>query len=239
MAALEGTDWRLVAYAGGDGDLVDVPGGVAASARFEDGRLSGSSGCNRFVGPWSVTAEGLAIGALAGTLMACDGPTMEVEAAYLARLGEVTRAVTGKDGLDLLGADARVLLRFRASTQALAGVRWVATEINNGRGGVASLVAGTEVILELGEDGRVAGSAGCNRCTGSWSAKGEAFSIGPLATTRRLCPEPDGVMDQEAAFLAAMDRVATWRIDGDRLELRAADGALQAGFRAAGAAGDR
>jgi heat shock protein HslJ len=34
-------------------------------------------------------------------------------------------------------------------------------------------------------------------------------------------------MEQEAAFLQALERVAEVRLDGDRLELRAADGALQ------------
>jgi len=33
-------------------------------------------------------------------------------------------------------------------------------------------------------------------------------------------------MEQERAFLAALNTVATMRMDGDLLELRAADGAL-------------
>jgi heat shock protein HslJ len=41
-----------------------------------------------------------------------------------------------------------------------------------------------------------------------------------------MCAHPQGVMAQEAAFLKALDRVATARIEGDRLELRCAEGAL-------------
>lgn len=230
---LEGVDWRLIAYAGDDGDLREVPAGVSASARFGVGRVTGSGGCNRFAGGWRAMPDGLAIGPLAGTMMACDEAAMAVEAAFHARLAEVARAMVGGESLDLLGADARVLLRFHASGVTLAGVRWIATGVNDGRGGVASVLGGSEISAEFsGEDGRVAGSAGCNRFSGTWTADGEGLTISPLASTRRLCPGPEGVMDQEAAFLAAMGRVATYGIDGDQLDLRAADGALQVSFRA-------
>jgi len=44
------------------------------------------------------------------------------------------------------------------------------------------------------------------------------------------------VMEQEAAFLKALESVATARVEADRLELRTADGALAAMFtREAGA----
>jgi heat shock protein HslJ len=45
------------------------------------------------------------------------------------------------------------------------------------------------------------------------------------------CLDP-GVMEQETAFLAALGRVSRYEIDGDRLQLRAEDGALQVDFRA-------
>ena len=121
-------------------------------------------------------------------------------------------------GLVLLAADGRPVLRFAASSRSLAGTHWTAVGVNNGRGGVASLVTGTEIDARFDRDGRVTGSAGCNRLTGAWtSGGGEALSIGPLATTRRACPGPPGVMDQETAFLAALARVTTYRLDGDRL----------------------
>jgi heat shock protein HslJ len=41
-------------------------------------------------------------------------------------------------------------------------------------------------------------------------------------------------MEQEQAFLNALTKVTTSRMEGDRLELRGADGALAAAFRRAG-----
>jgi heat shock protein HslJ len=47
-----------------------------------------------------------------------------------------------------------------------------------------------------------------------------------------MCAAP-GVMEQEQAFLQALTRVATMHMEGDRLELRAADGALMVSARRA------
>jgi heat shock protein HslJ len=47
-----------------------------------------------------------------------------------------------------------------------------------------------------------------------------------------VCPQPDGIMDQEAAYFAALERVASYQIDGDQLTLKDADGATLARFEA-------
>jgi heat shock protein HslJ len=47
-----------------------------------------------------------------------------------------------------------------------------------------------------------------------------------------MCAAP-GVMEQEQAFLQALTRVATVRMEGDRLELRGADSALMVSARRA------
>ena len=77
-------------------------------------------------------------------------------------------------------------------------------------------------------DGRVRGSGGCNSFSAGYTSSAEQLAIGPLGATRRACAEPDGVMAQEAAFLRALETVASARHDGHRLELRTATGALAA-----------
>ena len=136
--------------------------------------------------------------------------------------------------LRLLDPEGEALLRFEAAPAAgLSGTHWIASMINNGRGAVASLLAGTVVTAEFEADGRVHGSGGCNRYNGSYSVDGAALSFGEIATTLMLCVEPEGIGEQEAAYFAALARTATHRIEGDRLQLRDADGALQVDFRAA------
>jgi heat shock protein HslJ len=48
-----------------------------------------------------------------------------------------------------------------------------------------------------------------------------------------MCGEPERVMEQEGAYLAALARAAAYRLEGDRLALLDADGARVATFAAA------
>ena len=71
-------------------------------------------------------------------------------------------------------------------------------------------------------DGTVAGSSGCNRYTATYKLDGETLEIGTVATTKMACPPPaDGV---ERAYLAALERVAGWRVDDGELVLADAQG---------------
>jgi len=67
-------------------------------------------------------------------------------------------------------------------------------------------------------DGGVAGSASCNRMTGSYTVDGGTLALSPLAVTRRMCTT-EALMDQETRVLAALTEVAGWRIEGGVLLL--------------------
>lgn len=76
----------------------------------EDGAVFGSGGCNRFSGRLTLTGEGLSIGPLATTMMACPEPVMAAEQAFFGALARVDRFDIAADGiLRLLAADAEVL----------------------------------------------------------------------------------------------------------------------------------
>lgn len=58
---------------------------------------------------------------------------------------------------------------------------------------------GVASTVRFGSDGRVTGDAGCNRFGGSYTLDGDRLEVGPLATTKRMCP--DEIMTQEDRFL--------------------------------------
>ena len=204
-----------------------------ATAAFGDGQVAGTTGCNRYRASYLADGPALSFGPLATTMMACEAARDAVERAFIAALGATATHRIAGDALELADADGRVVLRFRAApVLALGGTRWVATMINNGRGGVVGLIEGTEVSAVFGADGRVAGSGGCNQFSGPYALDGAALAIGPVAPTMKACPAPEGVGDQEAAYFAALGRVRHWSIREGRLELRAEDGALEVEFRA-------
>lgn len=60
---------------------------------------------------------------------------------------------------------------------------------------------------------QVSGTAGCNRFSGSFRVTGSDVQVGPLAATKKLCPEPPGVMAQEQAVLAAFSTVTRYTLE--------------------------
>ena len=161
---------------------------------------------------------------------------MPQEAAYLAALQRTARYATVGDLLLLQGGNGAVQTAFVAQPQRpLEGTEWVAVDYNNGQEAVVSVLAGTRITAAFAA-GSLSGSAGCNTYTAAYAAAGsDAIRIGPPASTRAFCADPPGVMDQEAAYLAALPTAARYRIEGAQLRLERADGARVATYTAADA----
>lgn len=231
-AMLEGPIWQLTSYLDASG--AQAAAEAEATIRFEDGQAGGNAGCNRFFVSYTLDGSQLTFGQGGSTMMACEEPAMSQEQAFLANLALVASYEIAGSQLTLLDGSGAAVLTFEVQVPTpLTGTLWQATSYNNGRGGVTTLVIGTEITATFAEDGTLSGSAGCNNYTATYTVDGEQITITPVATTMMMCVEPEGVMEQEAEFIAALATAATFSIQGDQLELRTADGALVASFTAA------
>jgi heat shock protein HslJ len=228
--ALTGQAWQLTSYNNGTGGVVSVLDGTTVTAEFgPDGRIAGNAGCNSYSAGYTLTGEQISIEQPVATLMYCSDPAgvMDQEQAYLAALPNAATYAFVGSSLELRDANGALI----ASYQPLAGpslqdAAWIMEAYNNGTGGVVGALPDVTVTAQFGGDGTLTGSAGCNSYTASYTADDTNLQIGPAASTRKLCPSPEGVMDQEAAYLAAISKAATYKITGDTLEIRDADGAL-------------
>ena len=128
--------------------------------------------------------------------------------------------------LVLLDADDEEVLRYRAATPVRT---WQANAILQGDA-VKSPLAGTEITASFDEDGRLSGSAGCNDYTATYTTDRSAIEIAQPGATRKACTEPDGVMEQEAAYLAALPKAARFAVGGGTLELLTARGTIVVTF---------
>ena len=127
----------------------------------------------------------------------------------------------------LLDKDRKAILEYSAvKPQALESTLWQAAGINNGRGGVVS-TATTRLATARFEDGKVSGHAGCNTFNASYEITDDRISMGPAMTTRMHCAKPDGIMDQEQEYLAALSRARVFELTDNGLKLRDANGSLQ------------
>ncbi len=76
---------------------------------------------------------------------------------------------------------------------------------------------GQPITATFTTEGRLAGTAGCNRYFGRYEQDGTAIAIAEIGSTRMMCP--DSLMEAERRFLAALDAVDRWERRGGRLVL--------------------
>jgi heat shock protein HslJ len=231
IAALEGVTWELVAYVDSAGNLTQSLPEAPATLTLQDGQATGVTGCNNYFGTYAIDGEKLVIQPMGSTMMACPEPQMAQEQAYIAALSSVASYTIVGNQLQLANADGDVVLVFEPQVSTpLTGTLWSAISYNNGREAVVSVIAGSTISAIFGEDGTLTGSAGCNNYSAGYTTDGANVTISPAIATMMFCEQPEGLMEQEAAYLAALETAATWSISGDTLELRTADGALVAQY---------
>lgn len=220
VVPLEGSSWVLAKLAG-HRELAGSP----ATAQFTSGRVQGTDGCNRYSAPFTVEGSTITVGPRgASTQMACSPEVMAQASAFMDALMGARRYRVVEGRLELLSSSGAVLATMSAQSTSLVGT-WEVTGYNNGREAVVGVLDDAPMEMIFTSDGKVAGSAGCNRFTSSFDAEGSSLRFAPAGATRRICPG-EGVMEQEQAFLNALATVTTMRMDGDVVEMRRADGAL-------------
>jgi len=220
---IDGTSWRLKTYPV-SGTQTPVPAGVIVDARFGGGRIAGSGGCNTYTGTAAASGSTLKIGPLATTQRACPDPAASVEGAYFQALGAVATFTATADALTLFDGAGKILLVYAAGPANVLEGTWDVTGYNNGKQAVTSPIVGTTLTADFTADA-VSGSGGCNDYTGPYTLSGTTVKIGPLAMTRKACAQ--ATMDQETAFLLALQSATTVEQTGGIVTLRDASGATQ------------
>jgi heat shock protein HslJ len=225
---LEGTTWLMKSYDNGT-SMVNVPQGVYPDAVFADGKVSGILVCNSYTGGYTQSGSSLTISGLATTMMACPDTTAGVEEQMAAAMQKAATYTASAASLKIYDSSGKNVLVYQAAPKdTLSGTSWTATGVNNGKGAVESVAAGTTITATFGADGQLSGSAGCNQYTATFTSADGTIVIGPIAGTRMAC-DP-AVSDQETAYLAALDAAATYKVQGSTLELRDDTGAIQVSY---------
>jgi len=124
-------------------------------------------------------------------------------------------------------------LGFAAGTSAEPpgpeGVEWRLLAL--GGMTVPALAGGRQPSLRLDPAKRQAnGFAGCNNFFGGYELSGATLKFGPLAATRKACPEAESSV--ETRYFQALERTRGWRLEGGEL-LLVDNGAVLARFAAA------
>ncbi len=92
------------------------------------------------------------------------------------------------------------------------------------------IISDTEITAEF-KDGEIAGSAGCNDYFASYDRTEESITFGDAGSTRMMCDEPEGIMDQEGQYLASLVTVETFRYAQGGLQMMDASSTIVLGYR--------
>ena len=92
----------------------------------------------------------------------------------------------------------------------LTGTDWGLEEID-GRG----VVDNVQSTIRFENNDRITGWGGCNRYFTGFRSSGNNIKLGPIGSTRRICPPV--VMDQEDRFFQALGKARSMRIEGSYL----------------------
>jgi heat shock protein HslJ len=112
-APLVGTNWTLESFHSGDSVSSVIAGTTLTAVFSEDGRVSGSAGCNSYFAHYNSTGTSLSISGIGSTKMYCGAPgVMEQESTYLSRLGQVTSFTIEGNHMSVSDAKGIPLLSF-------------------------------------------------------------------------------------------------------------------------------
>ena len=201
---LEGTEWLLRSYDQG-GILTLVPENLFADAEFGAHQVSGDSGCNRYQALYQSGGRTLIVGRTSATLIACDPAAMAFEQTYLTLLQASRFYTARRDTLTIYDSLGHEALVFDAAPRNPLLGRWNVDSFAIPPSTVTAPLDGTTLDVAFGITS-VGGSAGCNTFSGIYGTNGNAVRISRLATTQIACPQD--VMDQETAFLTALQGVS-------------------------------
>ena len=127
-----------------------------------------------------------------------------------------------ENGMSLFGLVLAVGTAGMTMGVDLAGSEWRPSFIS-----AADLPAGIKMQVEFQPDGRITGSGGCNRFFGGYTVSGNHIKIGPLASTRKGCPD---LLRAETALFARLQAASIFEQTDTTLTLFDEAGAKLAQF---------
>ena len=205
--ALAGTAWEVETI-GGPGDDLPVLPGTILTLNFLADRYAGSSGCNWFLGVYNASESDLVMYAPTGSGLQCQpSEIMNQESTYMSALINVTNYRLEGDKLLAFTVEDQQLLTLKPAQEwPLDGTTWDLKFVVQDTTW-EPLIPGTKITLRV-EGDRLTGSAGCNEYSASVqvSETGD-LTLKDLTVGNNVCSEPQGVMDQESAYLALLPDV--------------------------------
>ena len=219
---LEGTEWVLASLRGDN----PVAGPSLTLAFCPENYMEGTAGCNSYGVDYTASGQEFHIAQIHRTDFECEEPPgiMPQDQAFFETLASIAAYQATEDRLEFDNAAGETILVYTrklpaAVDPALKDTEWLLISLDGD-----SLLEGSRITLNLGAEG-FEGYGGCNNYGGEYgAADGGILLTSDIYQTALGCPLPEGIMEQETAYIQALSSSATYRRTNGHLEIANASG---------------
>jgi heat shock protein HslJ len=206
---LTGTEWQLETVGGPD-DSSPAPAGVDVTLGFGGYRYVGYAGCNWFQGLFNTNGNDLTLEPPAKTQGGCISKpeAANLQSSYLTALASVINYAIEEGKLVLFAAnEQRMMTMVPLDAVPFEGTMWeLIFYPSSDAVDSVPVIPGTTITARFDGE-KLTGSAGCNEYTAEYKRADTLLTLGAIAVTKKTCVEPEGVMEQEQAYLGALAEV--------------------------------
>jgi heat shock protein HslJ len=121
--------------------------------------------------------------------------------------------------LEAAGTDGQTVSQEQTVNVKTNDISLVLVSYLNDQGQQSSVLPGTKITAVLGSGNSLTGSAGCNTYSTNYQVNGSQLTIAPPSAGKKVCSDPQGIMEQENAYLAALTKVNSFDVAGDTVKL--------------------
>jgi heat shock protein HslJ len=230
--------WTLISL----GDINDPQApvqGANFTAQFmrapgvPSGVLAGTTGCNEYSAAFAASLDEIKINQpLSTTNTSCAPGLVDQEALYFLALNDATTYHISGSTLTIPYDQGRQALVFSGSPLGEAPPRPL-SELNNTLWYLyyqndQPILPGTTINAQItvnadGVSGSLNGAAGCNFYVATF---GGGLGMETTLNATQVCSQPAGVMEQEQAYMASLERAYGYWLTGDQLILNTGSGTL-------------
>ncbi|WP_374689255.1 transporter substrate-binding domain-containing protein [Promineifilum sp.] len=122
----------------------------------------------------------------------------------------VYQLVASTAGGQSTSRDQSVLVTEAPPVNPLAGKSFDLAALNNN-----PLITDTLISVTFDADGRMNGNGGCNNFSGRYTAENGTITVTDISIGRVMCVIPEGVMEQEQAFIDALRAAVVFELSPD------------------------
>jgi heat shock protein HslJ len=192
--------------------------GAPVTLTLAGSEASGSSGCNAYGGPVTVSGDQLTFGELMGTLIGCEREQAQAESMYLEALRVVERVRRDGDRLTLSGPEAELVFELvpPVADAPLSNTTWqLETVVDDD---TAMSFGGDDAVQATFADGGVTITVGCRALVGAYALTGDRVTATDLDVAEvALCDPVTSTMDDR--IVADLAGGFTASVAGDRLQV--------------------